>query len=243
MNLTQKIEQLQHIINTSRQIVFFGGAGVSTESGSPDFRSEDGLYHQKYRYSPETILSHSFFVQKTEDFFEFYRDKMIVTDVKPNITHHFLAKLEQSGKLLGIITQNIDGLHQAAGSKRVIELHGSIHRNTCMRCLKPYPLSAVQAADGVPRCECGGIIKPDVVLYEESLNESDITGAVSMISAADTLIVGGTSLSVYPAASFLRYFDGSHLVLINKSATPYDGNADLLIQAGLGEVFGTLHID
>ncbi len=243
MNLTQKIEQLQHIINTSRQIVFFGGAGVSTESGIPDFRSEDGLYHQKYRYSPETILSHSFFVQKTEDFFEFYRDKMIVTDVKPNITHHFLAKLEQSGKLLGIITQNIDGLHQAAGSKRVIELHGSIHRNTCMRCLKPYPLSAVQAADGVPRCECGGIIKPDVVLYEESLNESDITGAVSMISAADTLIVGGTSLSVYPAASFLRYFDGSHLVLINKSATPYDGNADLLIQAGLGEVFGTLHID
>ncbi len=243
MNLTQKIEQLQHIINTSRQIVFFGGAGVSTESGIPDFRSEDGLYHQKYRYSPETILSHSFFVQKTEDFFEFYRDKMIVTDVKPNITHHFLAKLEQSGKLLGIITQNIDGLHQAAGSKRVIELHGSIHRNTCMRCLKPYPLSAVQAADGVPRCECGGIIKPDVVLYEENLNESDITGSVSMISAADTLIVGGTSLSVYPAASFLRYFDGSHLVLINKSATPYDGNADLLIQAGLGEVFGTLHID
>ncbi len=243
MNLTQKIEQLQHIINTSRQIVFFGGAGVSTESGIPDFRSEDGLYHQKYRYPPETILSHSFFMQKTEDFFEFYRDKMIVTDVKPNITHHFLAKLEQSGKLLGIITQNIDGLHQAAGSKRVIELHGSIHRNTCMRCLKPYPLSAVQTADGVPRCECGGIIKPEVVLYEESLNESDITGAVSMISAADTLIVGGTSLSVYPAASFLRYFDGSHLVLINKSATPYDGNADLLIQAGLGEVFGTLHID
>lgn len=242
MNLTQKLEQLQHIIDTSRQIVFFGGAGVSTESGIPDFRSEDGLYHQKYRYPPENILSHSFFMQKTEEFFEFYRDKMIVTDVQPNITHYFLAKLEQSGKLLGVITQNIDGLHQAAGSKRVIELHGSIHRNTCMRCLKPYPLSAVQAADGVPRCECGGIIKPDVVLYEESLNEKDITAAVSMISSADALIVGGTSLSVYPAASFLRYFNGSHLVLINKSATPYDGNADLLIQAGLGEVFGTLHI-
>lgn len=243
MNLTQKLEQLQHIIDTSRQIVFFGGAGVSTESGIPDFRSEDGLYHQKYRYPPETILSHSFFMQKTEEFFEFYRDKMIVTDVQPNITHYFLAKLEQSGKLLGVITQNIDGLHQAAGSKRVIELHGSIHRNTCMRCLKPYPLSAVQAADGVPRCECGGIIKPDVVLYEESLNEEDITAAVSMISSADALIVGGTSLSVYPAASFLRYFNGSHLVLINKSATPYDGNADLLIQAGLGEVFGALHIE
>lgn len=243
MNLTQKLEQLQHIIDTSHQIVFFGGAGVSTESGIPDFRSEDGLYHQKYRYPPETILSHSFFMQKTEEFFEFYRDKMIITNVQPNITHHFLAKLEQSGKLLGVITQNIDGLHQAAGSKHVIELHGSIHRNTCMRCLKPYPLSAVKAADGVPRCECGGMIKPDVVLYEESLNEADITAAVSMISAADTLIVGGTSLSVYPAASFLQYFNGSHLILVNKSATPYDGNADLLIQAGLGEVFGALHID
>lgn len=242
MNLSQKIEELQHIIDTSSRIVFFGGAGVSTESGIPDFRSEDGLYHQTYRYPPETILSHSFFMQKTEEFFAFYRDKMIVTDVEPNITHRFLAELEQSGKLLGVITQNIDGLHQAAGSKHVIELHGSIHRNTCMRCLKAYPLSAVQTADGVPRCECGSIIKPDVVLYEESLNEQDITAAVSMISSADTLIVGGTSLSVYPAASFLRYFDGSKLVLINKSATPYDGNADLLIQVGLGEVFGALHV-
>ena len=242
MNLTQKIEQLQHILDTSSNIVFFGGAGVSTESGIPDFRSEDGLYHQKYRYPPETILSHSFFMQKTEEFFEFYRDKMIVTDVKPNITHRFLAELEQSGKLLGVITQNIDGLHQAAGSKNVIELHGSIHRNTCMRCLKAHPLSSVQTASGVPRCECGGIIKPDVILYEESLNEQDITAAISMIASADTLIVGGTSLSVYPAASFLRYFKGSNLVLINKSATPYDGNADLLIQAGLGEVFGALHI-
>lgn len=242
MNLTQKIEQLQHILDTSSNIVFFGGAGVSTESGIPDFRSEDGLYHQKYRYPPETILSHSFFIQKTEEFFEFYRDKMIVTDVKPNITHRFLAELEQNGKLLGVITQNIDGLHQAAGSKNVIELHGSIHRNTCMRCLKAHPLSSVQTASGVPRCECGGIIKPDVILYEESLNEQDITAAISMIASADTLMVGGTSLSVYPAASFLRYFKGSNLVLINKSATPYDGNADLLIQAGLGEVFGALHI-
>ncbi|MGN0506066.1 MAG: NAD-dependent protein deacylase [Lachnospiraceae bacterium] len=242
MELTEKIEQLQHILDTSSRIVFFGGAGVSTESGIPDFRSEDGLYRQKYRYAPETILSHSFFVQKTEEFFEFYRDKMICTDAKPNTTHRFLAELEKTGRMLGVITQNIDGLHQAAGSKNVIELHGSVHRNTCMRCLKHYPLSAVLNSTGIPRCDCGGIIKPDVVLYEEGLNEQDINTAISMISTADTLIVGGTSLSVYPAASFLQYFSGEHLVLINKSATPYDENADLLIQAGLGEVFGALTI-
>ena len=241
--LTTKISQLQDILNKGRRIVFFGGAGVSTESGIPDFRSADGLYHQKYRYNPETILSHSFFIQKTEEFFEFYRDKMIVNDVEPNITHRFLAELETAGKLSGVITQNIDGLHQAGGSKNVIELHGSIHRNYCMNCRKFHPLSSMTGTDKIPRCECGGILKPDVVLYEEALKDADINTALSLISQADVLIVGGTSLSVYPAASFIRYFQGEHLVLINKSATPYDDNADLLIQAGLGEVFSRLTID
>ena len=241
--LTTKISQLQDILNKGRRIVFFGGAGVSTESGIPDFRSADGLYHQKYRYNPETILSHSFFMQKTEEFFEFYRDKMIVNDVEPNITHRFLAELETAGKLSGVITQNIDGLHQAGGSKNVIELHGSIHRNYCMNCRKFHPLSSMTGTDKIPRCECGGILKPDVVLYEEALKDADINTALSLISQADVLIVGGTSLSVYPAASVIRYFQGEHLVLINKSATPYDDNADLLIQAGLGEVFSRLTID
>ena len=241
--LTTKISQLQDILNKGRRIVFFGGAGVSTESGIPDFRSADGLYHQKYRYNPETILSHSFFIQKTEEFFEFYRDKMIVNDVEPNITHRFLAELETAGKLSGVITQNIDGLHQAGGSKNVIELHGSIHRNYCMNCRKFHPLSSMTGTDKIPRCECGGILKPDVVLYEEALKDADINTALSLISQAVVLIVGGTSLSVYPAASFIRYFQGEHLVLINKSATPYDDNADLLIQAGLGEVFSRLTID
>ena len=241
--LTTKISQLQDILNKGRRIVFFGGAGVSTESGIPDFRSADGLYHQKYRYNPETILSHSFFMQKTEEFFEFYRDKMIVNDVEPNITHRFLAELETAGKLSGVITQNIDGLHQAGGSKNVIELHGSIHRNYCMNCRKFHPLSSMTGTDKIPRCECGGILKPDVVLYEEALKDADINTALSLISQAVVLIVGGTSLSVYPAASFIRYFQGEHLVLINKSATPYDDNADLLIQAGLGEVFSRLTID
>ncbi len=238
----EKINQLQQIINESKQIVFFGGAGVSTESGIPDFRSADGLYHQKYKYEPETILSHTFFVKNTEDFFEFYRDKMVITNVQPNITHLFLAKLEQAGKLSGIITQNIDGLHQMAGSKKVTELHGSIHRNYCMKCHKFHSLSAITQSTGIPYCDCGGIIKPDVVLYEESLKEGDIHTALSLLSRADTLIVAGTSLSVYPAASFLQYFEGKHLVLINKSATPYDKNADLLIQTGLGEVFSKLKI-
>lgn len=240
MSLKEKTAQLQQIINNSHHIVFFGGAGVSTESGIPDFRSEDGLYRQKYRYNPETILSHSFFMQKPEEFFDFYRDKMIVTDAVPNITHLFLAKAEQAGILSGIVTQNIDGLHQAAGSKTVIELHGSIHRNHCVRCRAFAPLSAIKDSVGIPYCECGGIIKPDVVLYEEGLNDQDVQMALSLISNADTLIVGGTSLSVYPAASFIRYFQGEHLVLINKSSTPYDTNADLLIQAGLGEVFSAL---
>lgn len=236
----EKINQLQQIIDSSNRIVFFGGAGVSTESGIPDFRSADGLYHQKYKYDPETILSHTFFIKNTSEFFEFYRDKMVVTDVKPNITHLFLSKLEEVGKLSGIITQNIDGLHQMAGNKKVTELHGSIHRNYCTKCHKFHPLSTVVNAKDIPYCDCGGIIKPDVVLYEESLKEDDINTALSLLSTADTLIVAGTSLSVYPAASFLRYFEGKHLVLINKSATPYDKNADLLIQTGLGEVFSQL---
>jgi len=240
--LKEKIEALQTILDNGKRIVFFGGAGVSTESGIPDFRSADGLYHQKYKYNPETILSHSFFIQKPEEFYEFYRDKMIVTNVEPNITHRFLAELEEAGKLSGVITQNIDGLHQAGGSKNVIELHGSIHRNYCMKCGKFHPLTAMIGSEPVPLCECGGMLKPDVVLYEESLKDNDIDTALALISHADVLIVGGTSLSVYPAASFIRYFQGNHLVLINKSSTPYDNNADLLIQAGLGEVFSNLSI-
>jgi len=240
--LKDKIEQLQTILDNGRRIVFFGGAGVSTESGIPDFRSADGLYHQKYKYNPETILSHSFLVQKTEEFYEFYRDKMVITDVKPNITHTVLANLEAAGKLSGVITQNIDGLHQAGGSKQVIELHGSIHRNYCMKCHKFHPLSAMTGPEPIPHCACGGILKPDVVLYEESLKDNDVDTALALISRADVLIVGGTSLSVYPAAGFIRYFQGDHLVLINKSSTPYDNNADLLIQAGLGEVFSRLEV-
>ena len=240
--LQEKISALQTIIDNGKRIVFFGGAGVSTESGIPDFRSADGLYHQKYKYNPETILSHSFFVQKTGEFYEFYRDKMVVTNVEPNITHRFLAALEEAGKLSGVVTQNIDGLHQAGGSHNVIELHGSIHRNYCMKCKKFYPLSAMTGPEEIPHCDCGGILKPDVVLYEESLKENDIDTALALISGADVLIVGGTSLSVYPAASFIRYFQGEHLVLINKSSTPYDNNADLLIQAGLGEVFSRLEV-
>ena len=241
-NLQEKIEHLQTILDTGKRIVFFGGAGVSTESGIPDFRSADGLYHQKYKYNPETILSHSFFMQKPEEFYEFYRDKMIITGVEPNVTHKFLASLEEAGKLSGVITQNIDGLHQAGGSKNVIELHGSIHRNYCMKCKKFHPLTAMIGSEPIPRCECGGIIKPDVVLYEEGLKDNDIDTALALISNADVLIVGGTSLSVYPAAGFIRYFAGDHLVLINKSSTPYDNNADLLIQAGLGEVFSRLEV-
>ncbi len=240
--LKEKIDELQSIITNGKRIVFFGGAGVSTESGIPDFRSADGLYHQKYKYNPETILSHSFFLQKPEEFYEFYRDKMVITGVEPNITHRFLAKLEEAGKLTGVITQNIDGLHQAGGSRTVIELHGSIHRNYCMKCKKFHPLSALLGSEPIPRCDCGGIIKPDVVLYEEGLKDNDVDTALSLISSADVLIVGGTSLSVYPAASFIRYFSGDYMVLINKSSTPYDTNADLLIQAGLGEVFSQLTI-
>ena len=216
MELDEKIKQLQSILDAGKRIVFFGGAGVSTESGIPDFRSADGLYRQKYRYDPETILSHTFFMEKTEEFYEYYRDKMAVTDVLPNVTHKFLASLENAGKLTGIITQNIDGLHQAAGSKKVTELHGSIHRNYCMNCHKFHPVSVIKESAGIPRCDCGGIIKPDVVLYEEGLNDNDIKKALEYISTCDTLIIGGTSLTVYPAAGFVNYFNGKNLIIINK---------------------------
>ena len=214
-----EIAKLQEIIDDSENIVFFGGAGVSTESGIPDFRSADGIYHQQYRYSPEQIVSHSFFVRNTEAFYEFYKDKMMFLEAKPNAAHLKLAQLEAEGKLKAVITQNIDGLHQAAGSKTVWELHGSIHRNYCQKCGKFYDASYVKHADGVPRCECGGLIKPDVVLYEEGLDPGVIDHSIRSIREADTLIIGGTSLVVYPAAGFIDYFRGKHLVVINKSAT------------------------
>jgi NAD-dependent deacetylase len=235
------MEQLQKLIDESRRIVFFGGAGVSTESGIPDFRSTDGLYHQQYAYPPETILSHTFFMRKPEEFYRFYRAKMLCLDAKPNAAHLKLAELEQAGKLTAVVTQNIDGLHQLAGSKNVLELHGSVLRNYCMKCHQFYDLDYIMdeyhCKGGVPICPvCGGIIKPDVVLYEEMLDEDTIDKAVSAISKADTLIIGGTSLVVYPAAGFVRYFRGSHLVLINKQETPYDSHADLVIHDSIGKV-------
>lgn len=232
-----KIERLAEIIKNSRNIVFFGGAGVSTESGIPDFRSVDGLYSQQWDYPPETILSHSFFEKKTEEFYRFYRAKMLCLDAKPNAAHTALARLEEEGKLSAIVTQNIDGLHQAAGSKKVYELHGSVLRNYCTKCGKFHDVGAIVNSQGIPECECGGIIKPDVVLYEEALDDSTVNGAVSAISKADTLIVGGTSLNVYPAAGLIRYFRGNDLVIINMSPTQLDHNADLLISARIGEVF------
>lgn len=228
--------RLQEIIDDSENIVFFGGAGVSTESGIPDFRSADGIYHQQYRYSPEQIVSHSFFVRNTEAFYEFYKDKMMFLEAKPNAAHLKLAQLEAEGKLKAVITQNIDGLHQAAGSKNVWELHGSIHRNYCRKCGKFYDASYVKHADGVPRCECGGLIKPDVVLYEEGLDPQVIDQSIRAIREADTLIIGGTSLVVYPAAGFIDYFRGKHLVVINKSATAKEVRAELTIAAPIGEV-------
>ncbi len=233
------MNSLQEIIDDSEKIVFFGGAGVSTESGIPDFRSVDGLYNQKYDYPPETIISHSFFMRYPEEFYRFYRDKMIFPDAKPNAAHKKLAELEECGKLSAVVTQNIDGLHQAAGSKSVIELHGSVHRNYCMKCGKFYPLSAITESEGIPKCGCGGTIKPDVVLYEESLKTEDIERAVSAISAADTLIIGGTSLVVYPAAGLVRYFNGKHLVVINKSEINSD-NAELVINDSIGEVMSKI---
>lgn len=237
--MSKEIETFLQMIEESDNIVFFGGAGVSTESGIPDFRSVDGLYNQKYDYPPETILSHTFYMRKTEEFYRFYKDKMLCLDVKPNITHVKLAELEAKGKLTAVITQNIDGLHQAAGSKRVLELHGSVHRNYCRKCGKGFDASYIKnARELVPLCDaCGGQIKPDVVLYEEGLDQQTLDDAVFYISHADMLIIGGTSLAVYPAAGLVQYFRGSKLVLINKSTTPMDKNADLLLQMGLGEVF------
>ena len=234
------VEQLQKIIDEHDNIVFFGGAGVSTESGIPDFRSVDGLYNQKYDYPPETILSHTFFMRKPEEFYRFYREKMLITDAEPNAAHKKLAELEAAGKLKAVVTQNIDGLHQKAGSKAVYELHGSVLRNYCMRCGKFYSAEEVMKNSGVPHCSCGGTIKPDVVLYEEGLNEDTVQKAIRAISNADLLIIGGTSLVVYPAAGLINYFRGKHLVLVNKSATDRDSEADLLLSASIGEVFGQL---
>lgn len=232
------MESFIEMLKKSDNIVFFGGAGVSTESGIPDFRSEQGIYKTKQDFgvSPETILSHTFFMQQTQKFYEFYRTTMIYENAKPNKAHEALAKLEAMGKLKAVVTQNIDGLHQAAGSRTVYELHGTVHKNKCMRCGRAYGLDAVMAADGIPRCACGGIIKPEVVLYEEGLDGGTIEKSVAAIRRADMLIVGGTSLNVYPAAIFVQYYRGDRLVLINKSETPYDGYADLLIHDSIGKV-------
>lgn len=230
-------EQLKQWIEASDNIVFFGGAGVSTESGIPDFRSVDGLYHQKYDYPPETILSHTFYMEKTEEFYKFYRDKMLALDAKPNAAHLKLAELEAKGKLKAVVTQNIDGLHQAAGSKNVLELHGSVHRNYCRKCGRLYDASYIKESTGVPKCACGGQIKPDVVLYEKGLDDVTMQSAIHFISQAEILIIGGTSLAVYPAAGLIDFYKGNKLVLINKSATPLDRRADLVIQAPIGEVF------
>lgn len=238
-----RIEELQKIIDESQNIVFFGGAGVSTESGIPDFRSQDGLYNQKYKYPPERIVSHSFFRAKTEEFYEFYKDKMIFPEAKPNAAHLKLAELEKAGKLSAVITQNIDGLHQMAGSKNVLELHGSIHRNYCQRCGKFYAVDYIMNSEGIPKCEdCGGLIKPDVVLYEEGLDARVTNAAVRAIASADTLIIGGTSLIVYPAASYINYFRGKNLVVINKSDTARSVNATLVINDPIGEVLGQIKV-
>lgn len=240
MDNEQLIAQFKEWVQQSDNIVFFGGAGVSTESGIPDFRGVDGLYNQKYKYPPEQIISHSFYVSRPEVFFEFYKEKMIYADARPSTTHLKLAQLEEQGRLKGVITQNIDGLHQMAGSRHVVELHGSIHRNFCEKCGRFHGLEDIISAESIPVCECGGRIKPDVVLYEEGLDQSDIQEAVRLISGADMLIVGGTSLGVYPAAGLIQYYSKAKLVLINKSATPFDSEADLLINDSLGKVFGAL---
>lgn len=229
---------LKRWIEESQRIVFFGGAGVSTESGIPDFRSQDGLYHQQYDYPPETILSHSFFYAHTEEFYRFYRAKMLCLTAKPNRAHLALAELERQGKLRAVVTQNIDGLHQAAGSKTVYELHGSVHRNYCLQCGKSYTAEEILHSTGIPRCTCGGLIKPDVVLYEEGLDGATIQGAVMAIADADLLIVGGTSLTVYPAAGLIQYYRGHRLVLINRDATPLDSQADLVLRDPIGQVLG-----
>jgi NAD-dependent deacetylase len=229
---------LKEIINESKTVVFFGGAGVSTESQIPDFRSSDGLFRQKYIYPPEFMLSHTFFVNNTEEFYCFYKEKMVFKDAKPNMAHKALAALEASGHLLGVITQNIDGLHQAAGSKNVLELHGSVHRNYCTVCDRFFSLDYILETQGVPRCECGGVVKPDVVLYEEPLNAETVDTAIELIKKADVLIVGGTSLNVYPAAGMIDVFNGKHLILINKTQTSADDRASFVIHRPIGEVLG-----
>ena len=234
------MENLKEIINKSKSVVFFGGAGVSTESGIPDFRSKDGLYNQKYKYPPEEILSHTFFMNNTDEFYKFYKDKMNSLKYKPNITHIKLAELEKIGKIKAIVTQNIDGLHQKAGSKKVLELHGSVYRNYCMKCGKFYDAEYVFNSESNPKCSCGGIIKPDVVLYEENLNEDILDEAIMQISNCDTLIVGGTSLTVYPASGLIRFYKGNKLILINKDKTPYDKLANFVINDSLGNVFKNL---
>ncbi len=236
-----QIDELRELIENSDNIVFFGGAGVSTESGIPDFRSVDGLYNQKYAYPPETILSHTFYRRKPEEFFRFYQDKMLCLTAKPNAAHLKLAEWESRGKLKAVITQNIDGLHQAAGSKEVLELHGSVLRNYCEECGKFFDAEYMLYAEGVPRCDaCGGAVKPDVVLYEEGLNQGILSKAIRYISEADVLIVGGTSLVVYPAAGLIDYYQGNKLVLVNKTATPRDGIADLVVQGSIGEIFSQI---
>ncbi len=240
--MNDKIKKLNEILSKSHSAVFFGGAGVSTESGIPDFRSVDGLYNQKYKYPPETILSSDFFFSQTKEFYRFYRDKMLCLDAKPNGAHIKLAEMEQKGKLSAVITQNIDGLHQKAGSKKVYELHGSVHRNYCRKCGKLFDAEYMLKSEGVPHCDCGGLIKPDVVLYGEQLDDNVVTGAVNAIAKADTLIIGGTSLVVYPAAGLINYFRGNNLVIINMSPTSADSSADLLIESKIGEVFGQINI-
>ena len=232
----KEVEQLQNIIDDSKRIVFFGGAGVSTESNIPDFRSEDGLYNMKYKYPPETSISHTFFLRNPEEFYRFYKDRMLCLDAEPNPAHRKLAELEQAGKLSAVVTQNIDGLHQKAGSRKVYELHGSIHRNYCMECGKFYDAEYVKNSEGIPRCTCGGMIKPDVVLYEEGLDTMTIQNSVEAIAHADMLIIGGTSLVVYPAAGFIDYFRGKYLVLINKAETGRSVRADLVIREPIGKV-------
>lgn len=235
--MEDSVKKLKEIVDNSDNIVFFGGAGVSTESNIPDFRSTDGLYNQTYKYPPETILSHSFYVRNTEEFYRFYKDKMLYLDAKPNKAHLKLAEWEKSGKLKAVITQNIDGLHQAAGSKKVYELHGSVLRNYCTKCGKFFSAQYILESDGVPKCECGGIIKPDVVLYEEGLDNEVMRNAISAIAIADVLIIGGTSLAVYPAAGLIDYYRGNKLVLVNKSTTPMDSRANLLVSGSIGEIF------
>lgn len=240
--MKEKIAKLQNIIDNSRKVVFFGGAGVSTESGIPDFRSQDGLYNQKYKYPPEIILSHDFFIDNTEEFYTFYRDKMLALDAQPNAAHKWLAKLEEAGRLTAVVTQNIDGLHQLAGSRRVYELHGTVHTNRCMHCGKFYTAEDILNSTGIAKCECGGTIKPKVVLYDEDLDMDIYNRSINAIIDADTLIVAGTSLTVFPAAGLVRYYEGRNLVLINRDVTPLDSQADLVIHGSVGQVLSQIQI-